>query len=97
MTWTGTFTPTDDIEDATNVISVGSVETGKGASTADDVADESNAARFLRLLAEGYSPVVVEDGRFVAAIGRITRTPAMPIWEALMQRPAMNRFLMFFE
>ena len=23
MTWTGTFTPTDDIEDATNVISAG--------------------------------------------------------------------------
>ena len=27
MTWTGTFTPTDDIEDTTNVISVGTALT----------------------------------------------------------------------
>ncbi len=27
MTWTGTFTPTDDIEDATNVITVGTTLT----------------------------------------------------------------------
>ncbi len=69
ITWTGTFTPTDDIEDATNVISVGTTLTDLAGNAPLASRDSANYAIDTR---EPLAPVITGISDDTGAADRVT-------------------------